>query len=149
MATTVYSFADVALIVSHPQVGRYVAHGPGIGSLKVTMSTENSKHDVAADGSVMVSKVLGSNGTLDIDIQQTSDFDRWLLNAYNYAYQAAPGEWAEFAFTLRSPLMGDLINGSGVSFQIRPERPFEAEGQHVTWTMMAAQINPVNVAQTL
>ena len=141
MATTIYSFADVEFIISHPSVGRYVAQGEGIGSIKVTMTTERTKHNVAADGAVMVTRVEGKNGTIALAIQQTSALDKWLRKAYDYVETASPSEWAEFGITVRSPIMTELINAYDVSFQILPERPFESDGQQVTWNLMSAHID--------
>ena len=141
MATTIYSFADVEFIISHPSVGRYVAQAEGIGSIKVTMTTERTKQDVAADGAVMVTKVEGKNGTIALAIQQTSALDKWLRNAYDYVDTANASEWAEFSITIRSPIMMELVNAYDVSFQILPERPFESDGQQVTWNLMSAHID--------
>ncbi|WP_074951084.1 phage protein [Alicyclobacillus macrosporangiidus] len=138
---TTYSFADVSAVVSHPSLGQYVANGAGLGSIRVTMATENTKHDVAADGSVMVTKTIGKNGTIAFEIQQTSGFDQWLRNSYNYLYTADTSQWAQMSIVIRSPIMGDLITATGCAFKIRPERPYEADGQKVTWEIMAANID--------
>lgn len=136
-----YSFGDVSAVVYHPSLGQYVATGAGLGSIKVTMATENSKQDVAADGVVMTSKTLGKNGTVAFEIQQTSGFDHWLRNAYNFLYTADASVWAELSITLRSPVMGDLINATGGSFKGRPERPYESDGQKVTWEILCENID--------
>jgi len=141
MAYTTYSFADVSMVISHPAVGQYVATGEGIGSITTTMTTDKSSHDVAADGSVMVSKIVGNNGTHTISVQQTSGLNKWLLKLYNYLMQAPTSEWAQIKITIRSPAMQDLIRSTGVSFQKLPDRPYQAQGQQVTWTLMAAEID--------
>ncbi|MCL6442070.1 MAG: DUF3277 family protein [Alicyclobacillus sp.] len=144
--TTTYSFADVKLVISHPSVGRYVAEGAGLGSITVTMSTDRTAHDVAADGSIMVSKIAGNNGTIALQIQQTSGLNKWLLNLYNYLLTADTSEWAKIAVTVRSPSMGDMVNATGVSFQNRSELSLQAQGQQRTWNLMAANISETNVA---
>lgn len=146
MTTTTYSFDDVNFVVSHPSFGSYTAFGAGLGSIKVTMTTDNTKHDVAADGSVMVSKVMGQNGTLELSIQQVSEFHHWLLRLYNYLYSTGASEWASATAYIRSPFMGDLVFATGVSFKIRAEIPFEADGQQVTWDLLAANVSQANVA---
>lgn len=140
MGATTYSFGDVSAVVSHPSIGQYVANGAGLGSVKVTMATENSKQDVAADGSTMTSKVLGQNGTVAFAIQQTSGFDQWLRNAYNFLYNADASQWAELSVIIRSPNMGDLINATGGAIKGRPERPYESDGQQVTWELLMSEI---------
>lgn len=146
MSTTTYSFADTTLVISHPALGQYIANGAGLGSIAVTMTTDRTAHDVSADGSVMVSKIEGNNGTIALQIQQTSGFNKWLLNAYNYLITSPAAQWAQLSITLRSLSMGDLINANGVSFRIKPERQYQAQGQQITWQLMAADIQEVNVA---
>lgn len=146
MSTTTYSFADVSLVMSHPSVGQYVADGVGLGSITVTMSTDKTAHDVAADGAVMVSKVPGNNGTIALQIQQSSEFNQWLLNLYNYLLTASTPEWAQISATIRSPGMGDLVIASDVSFQARAELAYQAQGQQRTWNLMSASITETNVA---
>lgn len=138
---TTYSFADVAGVISHSAVGQYVATGEGTGSISVSMTTDRTAHDVAADGTVMVSKIKGRNGTITIAVQQTSALNKWLLKLYNYLEQAATPEWAGINITLRSATMQDLVRATGVSFQKLPDKPFQAQGQQVSWVLMAADID--------
>lgn len=141
MSYTTYSFADVSMVISHPSVGQYVATGNGLGSIATSMTTDRSSHDVAADGSIMVSKIMGRNGTHAISVQQTSDLNKWLLKLYNYLEQAPTNQWAQIKITIRSPAMEDLIRSTGVSFQKLPDRPYQSQGQQVTWNLMAADVD--------
>ncbi|MBY0054133.1 DUF3277 family protein [Brevibacillus sp. LEMMJ03] len=141
MAYTTYSFEDVSLVISHPSVGQYVATGKGLGSITTTMTTERTVHDVSADGSVMVSKIVGRNGSHTISVQQTSDLNKWLTKLYNYLEQAPASEWARISLTIRSPYMQDLIRSTGVSFQKLPDKPYQAQGQQVSWVLMAADVD--------
>jgi hypothetical protein len=141
MASTLYSFADISFVISHPAVGQYVANGSGIGSIKVTMTTDRTKHDVAADGSVMVTRVEGNNGTIALAIQQSSALHQWLVNLYNYVRTSDPSQWALASITISSPLMLTQIYASGVSFQILTEQDFGADGAQFTWDLMAADID--------
>ncbi|KKX52439.1 phage protein [Brevibacillus borstelensis] len=138
---TSYSFGDVSVVFAHPAVGQYVATGAGLGSISVSMTTDRTTHDVAADGSVMVSKVLGRNGSLTITVQQTSELNKWLLKLYNYVEQAPTPEWANTRITIRSASMQDLIRVTGASFQKLPDRPYQAQGQQVSWVLLAADID--------
>ncbi|USG65163.1 DUF3277 family protein [Brevibacillus ruminantium] len=141
MSHTTYSFADVSMVISHPAVGQYVATGAGLGSISVSMTTDRTTHDVSADGSVMVSKVLGRNGSLTISAQQTSDLNKWLLKLYNYLEQAPTSEWAGINVNVRSSTMQDLIRATGAAIQKLPDRPYQAQGQQVSWVLMAADID--------
>lgn len=140
MATSTYSFEDVTMTISHPAIGQYVATGAGIGSISTTMATERTTHETAADGSVMVSKIKGRSGSHAVAVQQTSYLNRWLVKLYNYLETASADQWAEIAIVIRSPILQDLITSTGVSFQKLPDRPYQAQGQQVTWQLMAADI---------
>ena len=72
MALSTYSFLDLSGSISHPTIGSYLFTGEGVGDINISMSTDRSAHDVASDGSVMVSKIAGNNGTITITAQQTS-----------------------------------------------------------------------------
>lgn len=140
MSYTTYSFEDVTVTISHDDVGQFVAQGAGLGSITTTMATDRSSHDVSADGSVMVSKIKGRNGSHAIQVQQTSDLNKWLMRLYNYLETASASVWAGITIIIRSPGMQDLIVSHGVSFQKLPDRPYQAQGQQVTWNLMAADI---------
>ena len=73
-----YSFEDTVLTISHPNFGTYSAYGTGIGSLSIAYANDVTKHDVAADLAVVVSKWVAKNGTVTLDIMQSSDFNAWL-----------------------------------------------------------------------
>lgn len=137
---TTYSFSDVSCVISHPSVGQYVANGEGIGNINISMTTDRTTHDVAADGSVMVSKINGRNGIITIAIQQTSALHKWLLKWYNYLEASATDQWARTSIILRAPMMHELISATWVSPQKLPDRPYQAQGQLVTWSLMAADI---------
>lgn len=136
----VYSFADVSMIISHAAVGQSVANGEGIGNINTAMATDRTIHETAADGSVMVSKIKGRSGSHTLAIQQTSDLNGWLLRLYNYLETAPANEWAGISIIIRAPNMQDLITSNGVSFQKLPDKPYQAQGQQITWNFMAADI---------
>ena len=136
----VYSFDDVNVTIIHPSVGQYIANGQGIGTLTITRANDNTAHELAADGSVMISKIKARNGNCAIAIQQTSDFHTWLKRWFNYLEFAAPSEWAETVIIVRSPNMQVLDTLTGVSPQKPGDQPFQQQGQNVTWTLMAADV---------
>jgi len=140
MSYTTYSFSDVSVVFSHPSIGQYIASGEGIGSIAISMSTDRTSHDIAGDGSVMVSKIKGRNGTIAIEAQQTSSLQKWLLKAYNYLESAKSSDWARMSVVVRSPMMQELDICTGVSFNKIPDNVRQAQGQKRTWTLMAADI---------
>ena len=137
---TTYSFSDVSVTFSHPKVGQHIANGEGIGNLNVSMSNDRTSHDVAADGSVMVSKIRARNGLLAVAIQQTSSLHKWLQKWFNYLEAASTSEWADTTIIIRSPVMGETKTFTGVSPQKQADVPYQAQGQLVTWNLMATDI---------
>jgi hypothetical protein len=141
VANSTYSFADVSVVFYHPAVGQYIASGQGIGTITKTHATEHTVHDTAADGSVMASKVPGNSGTATLTIQQTSPLHRWLVKWANHVIASNDSsEFTTATITLRAATMGDYIVWSGVSPQKLPDHPYQAQGQMITWTLMATSV---------
>jgi hypothetical protein len=136
----VYSFSEVSLTISHPAVGQFVANGAGLGNISTTMAGERTAHEISADGTTMVSKIKNRSGSHAIAIQQVSDLNGWLLRLYNYLENAPASQWADITIVQRAPSMGDLITSNRVSFSKLPDKPYQAQGQQITWNLMAADI---------
>ena len=81
MAQTTYSFTDLVGSIHSDVVGDFIFTGNGVGSVSVSKATERTSHDIAADGSVMISKIAGNNGTVTIETQQTSPLHLWHIYA--------------------------------------------------------------------
>lgn len=146
MRHSTYSFLDLAGAISHPffPLGVFQFTGEGVGSITVEMSNERSQHDVAADGSIMISKMAGNNGVITIECQQTSLVHKYLLNLFNYVWQADTNQWAMIAIALRNISDGTSHICTGVSFNKKGAKSYKREGQWVTWTLMAADIASMN-----
>lgn len=140
MNYSTYSFGDVVASLNFAGIIPIVITGQGTGSIDTSMSGEKTVHDVAADGSVMVSKILGNNGTIALSLQQTSSAHKLLLLWYNYILNAPSNEWANNTITIRNNVLGETIVATGVSPQKLPDKPYQAQGQKVTWNLMAAEI---------
>lgn len=125
---------------THPSYGQHVATGEGLGSITTSMTADRAVHDVAADGSIMTSKIRARNGSHAIVIQQTSPLDQWLTKLFNYLETAATSEWASLSVTQRAPGLGNLITSTGVTIVKQPDRPFQAQGQQITWNLIAADV---------
>ena len=140
MELTTYSFADLAGAINHPTFGSYLFDGTGVGSVTVSKATDRTAHDIAADGSVMVSKIAGNNGTVTIECQQTSAIHKWLSAWFNALWQLPTSEWASTSMTLRNTATGTRHIISGISPQKEPDTPYQSQGQRVSWTLMCAEI---------
>lgn len=135
-----YSFEDVTCSFQHPGVGAASSTGSGIGSISIAMANDKTVHDVASDGRVMISKMAGKNGTISITMQQVSELHKYLLRWYNYIDIANPSEFAKMVVSIKSNNLGDTTTCTGVSPQKLADRPYQAQGQQVTWNLMSAEI---------
>jgi hypothetical protein len=145
---TTYSFKDTTGAFEHPNVGEFQFAGQiGMGEFVVVMAQERTSHDIAADGNVMVSYLAGDNGSLDIQVQQTSALHAFLLAWFNTVKTAADNQdvanWAAATVTLRSLVDGSTHVLTGVSPSKIPDKTYAAQGGKVTWRLMAADVQSV------
>lgn len=140
MGFKTYSFEDVICSFQHKGVGAASSTGAGVGSISTAMAGEKSAHDVAADGTIMISKLAGENGTIAVVVQQTSELHKYLQKWYNYIKIASASEFALMNITINSKNLGDSTTCTGVSPQKRADVSYQAQGQQVTWNLMAAEI---------
>lgn len=140
MSYKTYSFEDVTCSFAHPGVGAASSTGAGLGTIAIAMANDKSAHDVAADGTVMITKIAGKNGTIAITMQQTSELHKYLLRWYNFIEVSNSSEFAKMTLTIKSSNLGDTTICTGVTPQKLAERPYQAQGQHITWNLMVAEI---------
>lgn len=145
MAATSFAFKSIVGAFTDPDAGTYSFAGQeGIKHLTVTNATERTVHDTAADGTVMVSYVSGTSGSLDIETQQNSSLHQFLVNWANLKFtQSENGGAASFAAA--AVKIQDLLNGAthiltGVSPTKIPDKPYGPAGASVTWRLMAANV---------
>jgi hypothetical protein len=145
MATT-YSFKDLTGAFVHPLVGSFILAGAetGIGQITITNATDRTAHDTAADGSVMVSYLAGDSGAAAIEVQQTSELHIFLLSWFNRIKTLADtgdvSQWAAAVLSLRNLEDGSVHTLTGVSPSKVPDKVYQAQGQRVTWNLMAAAV---------
>lgn len=148
---TVYSFLDLSGAIFHPLVGSFPLTGHGLGQITIMMDGSKTVHDFGSNGIVLLSKVDGHSGKLIIDCHQTSNMHKWLLHTFQVlscpdaAADAADAvadakEWGRMAAILRNIADKTEHNIRGMSFEGVPEKRYQAEGQMVSWTLMAADI---------
>lgn len=145
MAST-YSFKSVVGAFTDPDAGAYPFAGQeGVKHLTVSNATERTAHDVAADGAVMVSYVPGSNGSLDIECQQTSTLHAFLVNWANVKFTNAnlgnALNFAAAAVKIVDTLSGAVHTLTGVSPTKIPDKGYGPQGATVTWHLMAAHVS--------
>ena len=135
-----YSFEDTVLTISHPNFGTYSAYGTGIGSLSISYANDVTKHDVAADLAVVVSKWVAKNGTVTLDIMQSSDFNAWLKKFAAFLENSDTDQFALATMSISNKSTGDNYYCTGVSHQKRADNNFQSQAQNRSWTMMCANI---------
>jgi Bacteriophage KPP10, Structural protein ORF10 len=145
-----YSFKSLTGVLTNPVFGITIpltGGNIGAGSFSVSMATERTVHDVAADGTVMVSSVAGDNGEMSIECQESSILHQQLLALYNQCLLAQANDnvsgWAATVISLRMLTDQSQHLFSGVSFVKFPDKPYQAHGQRVTWRLMVA--NAINL----
>ncbi len=140
MANT-YSFSDVNIVMNFIGLAPIVANGQGIGEITIEPMNDVTVHDLAADGTVMPSKIAAPNATISVTVQQTSRMHTALQAAYNYLVNAPSAQWAANSINISTlPIAGGMLdnyNLTGVSFQRRASQPYQQQGQRVTWQFMA------------
>ena len=137
-----YSFEDTTIEISHPNYGAYSAFGTGIGTVQIQYAQDITTHDVASDLATVVSKHAYVNGTVVLDILQSSDFNAWLKGFTNFV--SSPGtsssDFATAELTIRNKSTGDTYVCKGVSPQKRADNNFQSDAQRRSWTLMCAEI---------
>jgi hypothetical protein len=146
--STTYSFKDLVGVLVNTVAGTTIpltGGNIGNGSITITMATERTSHDVGSDGTVMPSYIAGRNGAVSIEIQQTSLLHHEMLALYNLLETAANADdisgWAATIISFRTLLDGSTHILAGVSFTKVPDKPYQAQGQRVTWSLMAADVD--------
>ena len=143
---TTYSFKDLTGAFVHPLAGSYILGGGnvGLGQITIAMTQDRTVQDVSSDGSIMVSYIPGDNGTISIEVQQTSDLHGFLVNWFNACKTAADlgdvSNWASGTVSIRNLLDGSVHTATGVSPGKVPDKVYQAQGQKLTWTLPAARI---------
>ncbi len=142
-----YSFKALVGVLVNPWFATTVpltGGNIGAGQFTIRMAQERTYHDVAADGTVMVTYAAGNNGEVDIEVQESSLLHQELLSLYNLAVLAADNDdvtgWAATTISFRMLTDGSQHILNGVSFKKIPDKPYQAQGQKITWSLMAADI---------
>jgi hypothetical protein len=142
-----YAFKALTGVLTNPVFGvtlPLTGGNIGAGKFTISMATERTAHDLAADGTVMGSYISGNNGALAIEVQESSVLHAALLSLYNQAVLAAEAGdvsgWMATVISFRMMTDGSQHTLSGVSFGKIPDKPYAAAGEKIVWNLMAADI---------
>lgn len=134
-----YSFNDIIMTIAHPTYPAFVLNGQGVGEVTIAYPNDNTAQELAADGSVMISKIAADNATVAITMQQTSSLHTWLKGLFNFLNISPAALWAGASIHIQSVSGGfDNITLTGVSPTKRADQPYQKLAQMVTWNFMAA-----------
>ncbi len=145
MAVKTYSFSDTVLTLSHPSLGQLSTNGMGMGNINISMRTDRSQIDVAADGTPVVSKIKDQTGTMSLSVQQISDLHTSLKRWFNYLENADASEWALIKAVLTSKQTGEQDVMTGGSITKHADKTFEQTAGNVTWSFLFANIVQNNI----
>ena len=135
-----YDFSQCKLVLRHDSLGILTITGEGVGTCTVSMTGDRTTMDVAADGTVMTSKIKDRRGTLGIQLQQTAEANLTLLRWYNYLEGAHASEWDKITGSLTAPNTGEQYSLTRGAFQKLPDRSYAAQGALQTWNLMFADV---------
>jgi len=142
---TTYAFKSIVGAFTDPDAGTFPFEGQqGVKNITVDYSIDRTVHDVAADGTVMVSYVSGSNGSFTFETQQNSTLHQFLVNWANIKFTLSENQNAQ-RFATGAIKVVDLLSGAthiltGVTPQKIPDKPYGPSGGFVTWKLMAANV---------
>jgi len=105
---------------------------------KIDPQTEKSEHKITADGVTVISKIPGNNALCAMSMAENSDFNAYLLAAYNAVLLADASQWAAMNGIWRHLTLPRTHICNGMSFQKLPGEPYQAAVQMVSWVLMVA-----------
>ena len=137
---TVYSFADVKVVMYHQDVGQCVLSSEGLGKISVSMAGDLSSHTATADGYVVVNRLKNNHGTITIEVPQNSSSDEYLRKWAKHLDGVDSYLFALTALNIVDNTGKFTIYCENVTPQKIPDRVYDATGGTVTWTLLAAMI---------
>jgi hypothetical protein len=141
-----YSFEDTSGSFTNPLLPAPIVFAGqiGQGQFTISMHTERTSLDTAADGTVMPSYIAGDSGSVTVEVQQTSILHQLFLALYNALKTAADNgdvtNWAAGAMSLRNIVDGSQHLLTGVAFSKIPDKTYAAQGGKITWMLQACSI---------
>ena len=138
--TTVYSLADVRVVLYHQDVGQSVLSSEGIGKISVAYSGDISSHTATADGYVVVNRLRSSNGMITLEVPQNSSADEFLRKWSRFLRNARSGQFALSTLNIVDAAGGFTVYCEGVTPQKIPDRAYDCTSGTVSWVLLAADV---------
>lgn len=138
---SLYSFEGSTMTIHHPHFeGPYTAYGTGLGTFEIAYSGDVVDHQVSADLSTVISKHATRNGTLTLNILQSTNFNDYIKRWANYVINSDPSEFALTEITIENSTTGDKYYLHGCTPQKIANQNFQPEAQERQWVIMVAEI---------
>ena len=138
--TTVYSLADVKVVMYHQDVGQCVLSSEGMGKISVSLSGDLSSHTATADGYVVINRLKSSHGMITVEVPQNSSADEFLRKWSRFLKNTESYLFALTALNIVDSMGRFTIYCEGVTPQKIPDRTYDATSGMVSWVLLAAVI---------
>jgi Protein of unknown function (DUF3277) len=144
MASSTYSFLDVAAGIKGPGIDLNLGAGAGVSEEGITVeSPEDINTPVwGADGQGMHSLSANKGCTLTISYLKTSPINRALQFAFNQQTQSAATHGRN-TVTIRDVARGDVITLTDVAFKKQPTITYKKGAEMMVWTFDAIKSDVV------
>ena len=139
--TTVYSFADVRVVMYHQDVGQCVLSSQGLGKISITHAGDLSSHTATADGYVVVNRLRSNHGMVSLEVPQNSTADEYLRRWARYLKNTQTYLFAITALNIVDVGGNFTIYCENVTPQKIPDRTYDQTSGMVTWTLLVGNIS--------
>ena len=139
---SVYSLADVKVVMQHKKVGKCVISKTGGGRITVSYTGDLSSDTTTATGYVVVNRLVSKNGAISMEIPVNSVADQFLRDSIKYvkAPSTATKFFALATLTLEDPAGKRRLNFEGVTPQKEPDEGYDQTAGNRQYTLLYAQM---------
>ena len=138
---SVYSLADVATTLNHPDVGRSVLSDAGGGRVTISYSGDLSSHTTTATGYVVINRLKATNGQIGLEVPQNSEADLFLRKWVSYLQNVKnTARFALSTFVLEDPAGHKTLSMSGVTPQKKPDEGYDQTSGNRQYNLLFAEM---------
>ena len=143
MKPAVYSLLAIDVVINHPSYGQHELSRQenGGGQISIAYNTDLANHTTTASGYVVVNKLNGHAGSIQIEVAQNSPNDLWLRGFCNWLDSSCPiANFADATITVKDNATGKMYTGTGVTPVKRPDRTMGEQAATMTCSFLCAYI---------
>jgi hypothetical protein len=116
----------------------------GINGIHVRMAVNQSSLQVGMDGAVVPSVIPGDNGTIEIEVWQTSTVHQQFLSLYNSLKAARDtgdvSQWFGNTIYIQNVVDGSSHYATGCGFMKIPDKAYGQQAVVVNWVFECANV---------